>query len=127
MFPTPARLSRLVAGVAAVALALPASASAAGFTARLKAPNHTPTAGKKWPITVTAKRHRKKLKGSVRYEFLFQGQVVSHQPGHRFKHGAYHDKLLWPGAAIGHKLTLRVVVKTHYGTDRIDWKIRVHD
>lgn len=118
--------SRPLAAVLALALALPATASAGGFTARLQAPNHTPKAGRDWPITVTARRGRAKLSGSVRYEFLFQGQIVSRQPGHRFKHGLYRDKLLWPAAAIGHKLTLRVVVKTRYGTDRIDWAIRVH-
>jgi hypothetical protein len=117
---------RLLAAAVSLALALPASASAAGFTAHLSAPDHTPKAGRNWPITVTARRGSHKLSGSVRYEFVFQGQVVSHQPGHRFKRGVYRDKLLWPAEAVGHKLTLRVVVKTRYGTDKINWAIRVH-
>ena len=38
----------------------------------------------KWRITVDVTRGAQKLSGSVRYEFLFAGQVVSHQSGHKF-------------------------------------------
>jgi hypothetical protein len=107
----------------ALALALPAGASAAAFTARLHAPNHSPTAGKKWPITVTATRGRTKLGGSVRYQFLFGGQVVSSQPGHSFRHGVYHDNLLFPADAVGEPLTLRVIVKTKFGTADLNWAV----
>lgn len=111
--------------VAALVLAIPASASAASFTAHLKAPNHTPTAGRNWPITVTATRGRAKLSGSVRYRFLYNGTVVGRHFGRNFKHGVCHDKLLFPATAVGFPLTLQVVVKTKYGTDYIDWTVNV--
>lgn len=110
----------------ALALFVPASASAAAFTARLRAPNHSPTANKLWPITVTATRSNTKLSGSVRYEFLFDDQVVSHQPGHSFKRGVYHDTLKFPRDAIGTALTVRVIVSTHYGTVDLNWAVKTH-
>lgn len=117
------RASLVLVGLA-LALALPASASAAPFTAHLKAPNHTPTANKKWPITVTASHGRTKPGGVVRYEFLFDGQVVSHQPGHGFRHGIFHDSLVFPSRAIGHAITLRVIVKTRFGTVNLNWNVK---
>jgi hypothetical protein len=105
-------------------LAVPGSAAAAAFTARLKAPNHQPIANKKWRITVTATRGRAKLSGSVSYEFLFDGVVEAHRPGHKFKHGVYHDALLFPDEAIGHTLSLHVIVKTRYGTVSLPWWIK---
>jgi len=118
-------LSRLLVPVLiTVALVVPASASAAAFTARLTAPNHTPTANKLWPITVTATRGRTKLSGSVRYEFLYSGSVVSHQPGHSFRGGVYHDTLKFPTESVGYPLTLRVIVTTKYGTVDLDWAVK---
>jgi hypothetical protein len=116
------RASLVIVGLA-LALALPAAASAAPFTAHLKAPNHTPTANKRWPITVTASHGRTKPGGVVRYEFLFAGQVVAHRPGHGFRGGVFHDRLLFPSAAIGHPITLRVIVKTRFGTVNLNWKV----
>jgi hypothetical protein len=110
--------------VLVLALVVPASASAAAFTAHLKAPNHTPTANKLWPITVTATRGQTKLSGSVNYEFLYDGSVVSHQAGHSFKGGVYHDTLKFPSDAVGYPLTLRVIVKTRYGTVDLDWAVK---
>ncbi|MHB8690521.1 MAG: hypothetical protein ACYDHH_04690 [Solirubrobacteraceae bacterium] len=106
------------------ALALPGAALAGGFTAQLSAPTHTPKVGSE-PITVTATRGKQKLSGTVNYHFLFNGQVVSSQPGHSFSNGVFHDKLLWPNAAIGHRITLQVIVQTKYGTDYIDYWIQV--
>jgi hypothetical protein len=117
------RASLVIVGLA-LALALPASASAAPFTAHLKAPNHTPTANKRWPITVTASHGRTKPGGVVRYEFLFDGQVVGHAPGHGFRNGVFHDRLLFPSRAVGHAITLRVIVKTRFGTVNLDWNVK---
>lgn len=108
----------------ALAIAVPASASAAAFTAHLTAPNHTPVANKQWPITVSATRGGVRLSGTVRYQFLFQGQVVGNRAGHSFTHGVYHDTLLFPGAAVGHVLSLRVIVTTTYGTVYLPWWIK---
>lgn len=134
---TLSRSRPLLAAGALAALALPGSAVAARsaraphrahaakhFTVRAHFPNHTPTANRNWPIRLTVTKRRAKLSGSVRYEFKFQGAVVSHQPGHRFKHGLYKDKLLFPSDAVGQSLTLVVVVKTKYGTEDVNWAVK---
>ena len=118
------RSAPLVIAGLVLALAVPAVASAAAFSAQLTAPNHTPTANKKWPITVTVTRGRTKLSGSVRYQFLFHGQVEASRPGHAFSRGVYHDTLLFPGEEIGHVLSLRVIVTTKYGTVELPWWIK---
>lgn len=106
-----------------VLLTLPASASATAFKAVLHAPNHTPTVNTKWWITVDVTRGTTKLSGSVRYEFVFDGQTVSNQPGHGFTGGVYKDSLVFPSSAIGMKLTLRTIVKTKYGTVTLPWTV----
>ena len=111
--------------VAVVALALPAVALAGGFTAQLFAPSHHPVANTRWHITVTATRGGRKLSGTVNYQYLSNGVVVARRSGGPFKHGVYHDTLTWPGAAIGHPLTFRVVVATRYGTDYLNWFVEV--
>jgi hypothetical protein len=113
-----------VAAIVTVAvLGLPASASAAPFKAVLHAPNHTPKANTKWKITVDVTRGATKLSGSVRYEFLFSGAVVSRQPGHSFTNGVYTDGLVFPTSAVGMKLTLKTIVKTKYGTVALPWTV----
>jgi hypothetical protein len=105
-------------------LVVPATAFAGGFTANLYASGHEPRVGR-WPIKVTATRGQQKLSGDVNYQFVFQGTVVKREPGHRFRDGVYRDTLIWPSAAVNHSITLRVVVKTRYGTDYLNWWIRV--
>jgi hypothetical protein len=107
--------------IVVLALAVPTSASAAAFTARLSAPNHSPTAGKPWTTTVTATRGQKKLSGTVRYQVIYQGKVVNTQPVRSFQDGAYHRTLVFPPAAVGVQLTLRVRVTTRFGTVVRDW------
>jgi hypothetical protein len=129
LFRPPIRRLRLalVGAAAILVLALPASALAGGFTARLYTPgpkHHQPRVGK-WRIMVTATRGRQKLSGHVNYRFLYQGQIVSRRPGYPFRHGVYHDTLKWPRAAVGHTITLQVVVSTKYGTDYLNWWIKV--
>ncbi len=113
-----------LAAAAVITLALPAPALAGGFTARLYAPNHQPRVGN-WRITVTATRGRQKLSGRVDYRFLYQGTVVSRQPGHGFTGGVFRDTLKWPARAIGRTITLQVVVSTRYGTNYLNWWIKV--
>ena len=114
----------LLPGVAIVAMAVPSSALAGGFTAHIYVPSHEPRVGNE-SIKVTARRGGQKLSGTVSYRFLFNGQVVSTQKGGSFKHGVYNDTLKWPARAVSHSITLQVVVKTHYGTDYLNWWIRV--
>jgi hypothetical protein len=106
-----------------VALAIPAAASAASFKVTPHISGHAPKAKKKWPVTLTVTKGKKELSGSVKYEFLFDGSVVSHQPGKKFTDGIYKDELLFPASAEGIKLTLRIVVKTSYGTQNVDWTV----
>jgi len=117
--------SAVLALVAALAvMAIPATASASGFTAHLYASTHQPKVGR-WPIKVTATRGSQKLSGGVSYRFLLYGMQVSKQPGHSFTHGVYYDTLIWPKKAVGHTITLQVVVRTRYGTDSLNWWIKV--
>jgi hypothetical protein len=110
--------------VVAVALALPASALAASFKVVPHIPNHTPTVNKKWPIALTVTKGAKKLSGSVKYEFLFNGSVVSHQAGKKFSDGIYKDELLFPPKGVGVPLTLRILVTVPKdGTQHVDWKV----
>jgi hypothetical protein len=107
----------------AVALALPASALAAAFKVVPHIQNHTPTANRKWPIALTVTKGSKKLSGSVKYEFLFDGSVVSHQAGKKFTDGIYKDEMLFPSSAVGNPLTLRMIVTTKYGKQSVNWAV----
>lgn len=106
------------------ALALPASALAGGFKAVLHDSTHTPKVGAQ-AISVTVTRGRQKLSGSIHYRFLLGKQVVSTRPGHKFTGGQFRDKLLWPADAVGHRITLQVVVQTKYGTEYLNWWVKV--
>jgi hypothetical protein len=141
--------TRLLVPLLAVAALLvgAASASAAPFVAHFHAPDHSPKAGKKWPVTVTAKsKSGKKLHATAYYLFLFNGQVVCKQypdPGHpnnatRCKQGRRHSPypfygrmydptFIWPRTAIGAPLTLRTVVAVKgLGRVYLDWRVKVH-
>jgi hypothetical protein len=128
-------------------LVLAASASAAPFVAHFSAPNHTPKAGKAWPVTVTAKsKSGKKLHATALYEIMFSGQVVCKEapdPGHPSKtdtcgsgprghkpwpfFGVMHDRtFVWPARAAIGALTLRTVVTVKgLGTVNLDWRVTV--
>lgn len=124
---TPISLGRslVLAAITAAALALPPAALAGGFTAHLIIATHQPKVGRQ-PITVTATRGAQKLSGSVYYRFLYDGILLpDNKPGGSFTHGVYHDTLLWPKKAVGHTVTLQVVVRTRYGTDYLNWWIKV--
>ena len=120
------RVSLALAGlVAAFALLIPSAASAAAFTAKVHFPNHNPTAGKNWVITWTATKGRTKLSGSDSYQFFIgktsSGSPVRSEPGVSFKNGKGRDTLKFPAEAVGHQLTLVVVIKTSAGTVKVPW------
>lgn len=131
---TARRLSRVgpailaAVALAVLALAAPALAHAPRFKIAVRIANHTPIADKPWPLELRITRGRRRLSGTVRYQFLFAGVVVRTQPQHgafRFRHGVYRDQLVFPAQAIGQPLTLRFLVKTRYGTSHADWKLVV--
>jgi hypothetical protein len=120
------RISIALAGLAAaVALLIPSAASAAAFSAKVHFPNHNPIAGKTWVITWTATKGRTKLSGSDSYEFFIgntsSGSPVRTAAGVSFRNGKGRDTLKFPGAAVGHQLTLVVVIKTSAGTVKVPW------
>lgn len=116
---------RVAALALTITLVLPAVALAASFRITPHIANHTPTVNVKWPIELTVTRGRKELSGSVRYQFLFDGSVVSSQPGHRFGHGIFRDTMLFPSKSLGEPLTLRILVTVpaYHRTEHIDWAI----
>lgn len=134
----------------AVALLAPAAPAAAAPcpVAHLSAPTHHPTAGKRWPITVTCRtRSGKGIRATATYQFVYNGQVVAtrypspnadpnskcskagtcrHSP-YPFK-GRMHDgTFTWPRRAVGIPLTLRVVVRVKdKGSVNLDYAVKVH-
>lgn len=117
------RFALIALGLAAL-FATPAAALAAGnFTAILKAPSHTPIAKSSWAITINVTKGTAKLNGDVNYEFLFGGQVVSHQKGHTFKNGVFTDKLCFPPKSENQPLKLGMVVTTKYGSKTLYWNV----
>ena len=87
-------------------------AGAAAFKAKVHFPNHNPIVNKPWVITWTASKGRHKLSGSTKYQFFIGKNThtgpVSTQKGVKFRNGRGRDTLKFPGAAVGHQLTLRV-------------------
>jgi hypothetical protein len=130
----------VVAGVVAL-LALPAAALASsGFTIKINAGHHPLADCPKTYVTrgchplslnVYVTKGSRKLSGKIeKYEFLFEGQVVSTQrAGEKSNHygdftnGHWHDLLEFPAESAGEPLVLRVVVHTSYGTEHADWSV----
>jgi hypothetical protein len=115
------RLRRLSIALAALAvgfaLLIPSAASAASFGARVVFPKSNPVMNQRWNITIYAWKGHRELSGSTRYQFLLNGvPVTKTRKGITFHGGVGHDHLTFPGAAVGHTLTLRVLVTTSYGT-----------
>ncbi len=96
--------------------------------ATLVGENHTPTANKLWPYTVTATDARgRPLSGHVDVEFTFNGTVVGHAtpPTDPLTNGRWHDNLTFPAEAVGQPIDLQVVIHTVLGTMTLDWPVKV--
>jgi hypothetical protein len=119
----------LLAGLAALLL-LAAPAAAKQFVTRLYAPTHHPVASTRWPIRITARDgegHR--VRGTVRYAFLYHGEVVLRQnpKGDRHFAGDFRDRrLMWSKRTIGLRLTFRAIVDTKLGQANLDYMVTVH-
>jgi hypothetical protein len=105
----------------------------ANWTARMTVPTHTPKARKAWPVKIVAKTASgKRLRGTVQYHFIYQGQVVASAGCHPNKPtpcsftGTYRDVIHWPVKAIGPRLTFQATVKTKYGRKNLNWWVKVH-
>jgi hypothetical protein len=115
------RIRAIIALAAVLAiLAVPATALAAAFSVKATFPKSNPVAGKSWPISLKVTKGKKKLSGSVKYNFVIPGITTESRPGHSFKGGVYHDKLKFPKQAIGIKIDLYVIVKTGDGTVKVE-------
>jgi len=119
----------LLAGLAALLLLAP-PAAAKQFVTRLYAPTHHPAASTRWPIRITARDgegHR--VRGTVRYAFLYHGEVVLRQnpKGDRHFAGDFRDRrLMWSKRTIGLRLTFRAIVDTKLGQANLDYMVTVH-
>jgi hypothetical protein len=143
------RLLVSLLAASALVLAATASASAAPFVATFHAPNHSPKAGKEWPVTVTAKtKSGRKLHATALYEIIepVSGFTCKEgpDPGHPSKtakcaagprgskpwpfFGVMHDRtFIWPSRALNIRLILRTVVTVKgLGTVNLNWSVKVH-
>ena len=109
-----------------------AHASTAWY-ARMTVATHTPRANKKVPVRIVVRtRSGRRLSGTVQYHFLFGGQVVGTRSCHNtgsvpchFRRGIYRDTLKFPARAEGIRVTFQAVVKTHLGTQKPHYWIKV--
>ncbi|MGZ4200569.1 MAG: hypothetical protein ACXVRH_00755 [Thermoleophilaceae bacterium] len=123
-----AALIAALAVIAVVIATLPATTvGRPPFSAKLSCPQgHHPKAGRSWPITITARTWSgRALSGRVRYEYLYQGQVVARRSNYRFSHGRFRDTLDWPARSVGIRLTFRAVVTTRLGKVNLDYWVAV--
>jgi hypothetical protein len=125
----------VLALVLAVLVASPAPAARkpppkSRLVAHLYAPTHRPKAGMRWPIRITVRdRHGRGVRGTVRYAFLYQGEVVLRQDPkvNRWFVGEFRDRhLSWSKRTIGLALTFRAVVDTKLGQANLDYPVKVH-
>ena len=96
--------------------------------ATLHGANHTPASNKSWTYSVRvtdAAGHP--LAGTASTEFVFNGIVVGHEsPGALpVRNGVLNDSLTFPPAALGHPLTVVVVVHTSAGSVALGWPVSV--
>jgi len=121
------RLLLILALAAAATLAM-VPVVEARLSVTMRAGTHHPKAGKKWPITITARNGSKRVCGTVRYAFLFRGRVVGRRNpgvGRRFC-GRFEDPaIIWPKRAIGIPLTFRAIVATRLGQRNLNYSVRV--
>jgi hypothetical protein len=119
---------RLLAMVLALAALLAAPASAS-IVAHLSAPTHTPTAGERWPIRITAHdRSGHRVHGHVRYAYIYKGEVVNRGEPKGDKHfvGIFEDHhLAWSKRTIGLELTFRAIVDSPKGQANLDYDVKV--
>ena len=116
----------LTIAVAATLAIVPVAEARLSVT--MHAGTHHPKAGKKWPITITARNGSRRVCGKVRYAFLFRGRAVGHRNpgvGSRFCGHFKDPAIIWPRRAIGIPLTFRAVVDTRLGQRNLDYSVRV--
>ena len=125
----------IVGLVLAVLVASPAQAARedtpqSKLVAHLFATTHAPKAGVRWPIRITARdTDGHAVRGTVRYAFLYQGEVVLRQnpKGDKKFVGDFRDRhLAWSKRTIGLNLKFRAIVDTKLGQANLDFTVKVH-
>ena len=128
-------VSVIVGLVLAVVVASPAPAAREAapqskLVARLFATTHAPKAGDRWPIRITARdADGHAVRGTVRYAYLYQGEVVMRQNPKVDKRfvGDFSDRhLAWSKRTIGLELTFRAIVDTKLGQANLNYPVKVH-
>jgi hypothetical protein len=128
-------VSVVVGLVLAALLASPATAArddtpASKLVAHLFANSHRPKAAERWPIRITVSdTDGHPVRGTVRYAFLYQGQVVLRQVPKvkRSFVGDFRDShLAWSKRTIGLDLVFRAIVDTKLGQANLDYEVKVH-
>jgi len=100
------------------------SATARGVTASMSPHSHHPVAERPWPISFTVTRAGAPVRASVRYEYLFGGQVVARRSHYTFD-GRFSDVFRWPDQAVGYPLTFRAVIEAQGVTLSLDYPVQV--
>jgi hypothetical protein len=98
--------------------------SSGGVTVTLQAGTHHPRVEVPWPIRFTVSSGGRPARASVRYEYLFGGQVVAHRSHYAFA-GRFSDVFKWPSSAVGYPLTFRAVIASEGKTIDLDYAVRV--
>lgn len=109
-----------------------ANASTAWY-ARMTVGTHTPRANHLDAVKIVARtRSGRGLSGTVQYHFIVGGGVVGTRSCHdtgsvpcHFRRGIYRDTIKFPPMAEGYRITFQAVVKTHLGTKKLNYWIKV--
>jgi hypothetical protein len=83
-----------------------------------------PKVGRPWPVRFTVTSAAGPVQASVRYEYLYGGQVVAHRSHYTFT-GHFSDTFIWPAASVGYPLTFRAVVVSGGTTIHLDYPVQV--
>ncbi len=113
---------------AATSTGVGASVLTGPVRARLRGESLHPVQGHRWAYSVhVSDAAGRPLSGTVEIEFVFGDQVVGRDtpPSHPVTRGSWHDRIVFPPAAVGQPLTFRAVVHTARGSVTLDWPIRV--
>jgi hypothetical protein len=74
------------------------------------APTHTPVVGRRWRLSITAKRSGAPVAGNVKIDILHQGNVVGHVTSGKLSGGRFAHDLDWPDRSAGYPLTVKTTV-----------------
>ena len=123
----------VVSTVAGVVHAQRTGGTGAGpFRAVLTAATHTPRAGVRWPYSVRVSEGGKPAAAKITVEIAEPtGQTYPAQYGTTNKNltnwpikGAFHDFIVWPAAARGVPLSLRVLVQAGSAKRTLDYRVK---